>query len=291
MPTDDRAEISAKLIGLLSPRQVGENEFLGEVTPEEHSLGRGRVYGGLVAAQATAASELTVPPGRPTASIHCRFLREGDEARPIRYQVMRDMDGGSISHRRVVADQGNGPILTFSAMLHRPGEAVRHQPQMPAVPSPETVRAELEAMGDAMPYALGRFLAMPRMIEVLPVDHAVLDSRRPNLAPFRVWLRPSAIPAADPLVRRAMLVYASDAVLLLSATLRHGMVRYRSEIQGATIDHSLWIHDEFAADEWLLYEVECPWSGASRGLTRGHLFARDGRLVASAAQEGLLRLM
>ncbi|MBG6119982.1 MULTISPECIES: acyl-CoA thioesterase [unclassified Sphingobium] len=291
MMSEDRAVLSEKLIKLMTLEQVGENEFLGAMTPQENSLGRGRVYGGLVVAQALAAAEATAPHDRPAASLHCRFLREGDEARRIRYQVTRDMDGGSVSHRRVTAEQDGVTILTFSAMLHRRGEGVSHQPDMPNVPSPESLRADFARSADALPFALRRYLSIPRLVEMVPVDHAMLDHKAENIQPFRAWVRPSVLAVDDVRTRRAMLAYASDSALLLAATLRHGLISYRDEIRGASLDHALWIHDDPAADDWMLYVSESPWTGQQRGLTRGHLFARDGRLIASAAQEGLLRLM
>lgn len=285
-----RAALSEALAKIMTVERSGDDEFLGEITPPENSLGRDRVYGGLVVAQALAAAEATVPAGRPATSFHCRFLRSGNENIPIRYRVERDLDGGSVSQRRVVADQGGAPIFTCSVMMRRPAQGPRVQPRPPEAPDPEAIGEIFEGWRGELPYALGKFLRAPRLVQLLPVDYGALDSKMPFAGPFRLWVRLSVLPAVSGAMARVMLAYASDAAMLLSAALRHGLVSYRNELRASSLDHMIWFHEDFRADDWLLYTIDSPWSGDERALTQGRFFTRDGRLVASTAQEGLLRL-
>jgi len=294
MTTKTSADLANEVINLVSVERIDEDRFVASAAPDEHQSGAGRVYGGLVVAQALAAAEATVPADRPPGSFQCRFLRPGNESKPIHYRVERDLDGGSFTHRRVVADQDGKPILTCSIMFHRGESGVAHQPQMPEVPAPEDIRAELlsrHRSGETLSAALNAFLIEPSPIEFIPVSAEQWDPTIPSDAPVCAWLRIATPLSDDPRLHRAILAYASDMALLQAADVRHALSWFRGEINQPSLDHAIWFHDEVRADEWLLYVTESPWAGRGRALTRGQMFASDGRLVASTAQEGLIRLL
>lgn len=294
MTTKSSADLAQEVINLVSVEQIGEDKFVASAAPDEHQSGAGRVYGGLVVAQALAAAEATVPTDRPPGSFQCRFLRPGNESKPIHYRVERDLDGGSFTHRRVVADQDGKPILTCSIMFHRGETGIAHQPPMPEVSSPEEIRAELlsrHRSGEKLSAALNAFLIGPSPIELVPVNPEHWDPTIPSDAPVQSWIRIATPLSDEPRLHRAILAYASDMALLQAADVRHGLSWFRGEINQPSLDHAIWFHDDFRADEWLLYVTESPWAGRGRALTRGQIFASDGRLVASTTQEGLIRLL
>ena len=289
------SETMAKsLLSLLTLREEDDNHFIGSATPDDHRVGTGRVFGGQVVAQALLAAETTAPHDRAPGSFHCRFLRPGNVEKPIHYRVARDLDGRSFTHRRVVADQGDQPILTCSVMFHAPERAIAHQPPMPAVPSPDEARTILEQERDGNgPHAnqARRFLSASRPLEFMPIDIAQWDATEGRDEPVRGWIRFGTDLPDDPRIHRAVLGYVSDMTLLRSADVRHGLSWFRKEVVQASLDHMIWFHDDFRADQWMYYETESPWAGHGRALTRGQLFAPDGRLIASTTQEGLERLL
>ncbi len=254
---------------------------------------RGRVFGGQVIAQALDAASQSVEEDRIVHSLHAYFLRAGEEGVPIIYRVERDFDGRSISNRRVIAIQHGRPIFNFSASFQRPAEGLTHQLPMPDVPGPEDLPGEIERLenqqGVPADY-LERMRARPRPIEFRTVETRFVGGGNKQ-PPFQhAWMRavaPVDGPAAE---HRTLFAFASDMLLLGTCTLPHGVHWATEKLMMTSIDHALWYHEDFRMDEWLLFALDSPWSGHARGFNRGSLYTRDGRLVASATQEGMMRL-
>lgn len=266
----------------------------------EHDLFRGRspqvgwqrVFGGQVVGQALVAATRTVK-DRPVHSLHGYFMRPGDPAVPIVYQVDRIRDGGSFTTRRVVAIQHGAAIFSMEASFHRPeADGLSHQVAMPSAPRPEDLPGEKELkerfLADA-PASVRAYWERDRPIELRPTDfhHYVTD--RPLDPHQQVWIRTTDALPDDPAVHAAVLAYASDMTLLDTALFAHGRSVFDRDLQLASLDHAMWFHAPFRADDWLLYDQDSPFSGAGRGFCRGSLWTRDGRLVVSTAQEGLMR--
>ncbi|MFC4294861.1 acyl-CoA thioesterase [Novosphingobium tardum] len=278
----------AELIELLDVQPDGVDRFAGR----RKRGGVGRVFGGQVIAQALAAAERTVAPDREAHSLHAYFLRGGSEDHETTFTVERDLDGGSFSNRRVVASQEGRPILTFVASFHRREDGVHHQDEMPQVPAPEDLpdEAALRAQyADRVPADKRAQMLAPRPIEMRPVEkrHWMGAESGPPIS--HSWFRTVAPLPDDPKLHRAILAYASDMTLLGTCTLPHGLSWTAGDVMGASLDHAVWFHDSFRADEWLLYATDSPWAGRARGMNRGRIYSQDGRLVAEVAQEGLIR--
>ncbi len=287
-------ELVAELTALLKVETDGEDAYLGARTPEGASTGAGRVFGGQVIAQALAAAEATVTGDRPPHSLHAYFLRMGDDTQPIRYDVAHDLDGGSFSNRRVAASQGGKPILSLSASFHRREDGVHHQDAMPDVPGPEGLASDLEVRRASLhlfPEGRRAALGAPRPIEQRPVEKLHWMDATPAPPTTHSWFRTVAPVGDDPRLHRAMLAYASDLTLLRTAVLPHGLSWFRDKILEASLDHSLWFHDSFRIDEWLLYQTHSSWAGRGRGFITGKIFRQDGALVASVSQEGMIRIV
>jgi acyl-CoA thioesterase II len=282
------ANLVQNLLRLLDLDSAGDDAFVGHNRPD----GTGRMFGGQVIAQALVAAERTVAEDRPVHSLHAYFLRGGDEARPVDFSVLRDLDGGSFANRRVVASQTDTPILTLVASFHRPEEGVHHADPMPDVPLPEDLpdEADLRAQfAPMLPPARREMMLRPRPIELRPAEARHWMNPEPRAALSHTWFRTAARLPDDPRVHRAVLAYASDMSLLGTCTLPHGLSWIMGNVMGVSLDHALWFHDDFRADEWLLYACDSPWAGHARGFNRGSIYTRDGRHVASVAQEGLIR--
>jgi acyl-CoA thioesterase-2 len=249
-----------------------------------------RVFGGQVAGQALVAAGRTVPPDRGVHSLHAYFLRPGDPTVPIVYTVDRIRDGRSFTSRRVVAVQHGKAIFSLSASFHRDEEGLDHQGVMPQVPDPESLPTIAERVA---PYAdeLGEWARLPRPFDLHYVDDPPWVQRAdgPREPRSRVWMRASGRLPDDPLLHVCALTFASDMTLLDSVLVRHGLAWGLDEVVGASLDHAMWFHRSFRADEWLLYESESPSAAAGRGLATGRIWTRDGRHVVSVVQEGLLR--
>jgi acyl-CoA thioesterase-2 len=277
------------LIQLLDLEPIEHNIYRGQ----NRDVGTGRIYGGQVLAQALVAAARTVPPDRPVHSMHGYFILAGDLSVPVVYFVDRLRDGGSFTTRRVTAIQHGKAIFNLSASFHRPEEGLSHQVEMPAAPEPESLTPELEvirARQDEIPESLRDTLTQDRPLDFRPVDDADpfgTDARPPSRC---LWVRSSGPLDDDPLHHQAVLAYASDYGLLVTALRPHGMSHRDPRLMVASLDHSIWFHRPFRADEWLLYVVDSPFSGAGRGFTRGTYFTRGGDVVASVAQEGLVRV-
>ncbi|WP_068073912.1 acyl-CoA thioesterase [Novosphingobium lentum] len=276
------------LLHLLDVQDLGGDRFEGRRKPG----GVGRVFGGQVVGQALAAAERTVAADRSVHSLHAYFLRGGDEDHPIDFRVERDLDGGSFSNRRVVASQLGKPILNLTASFHRVEDGVAHQDAMPHVPPPEDLPSEdalLRQYIHLIPEARREMLLRPRAIEIRPAEARHWMGAEPAAPVSHSWFRAVAPLPDDPKIHRAILAYASDFNLLGTCTLPHGLSWTLGNVMGVSLDHALWFHEPFRADDWLLYTTDSPWAGHARGFNRGKIFTRDGRLIADVAQEGLIR--
>jgi acyl-CoA thioesterase-2 len=281
------AALVADLVDLLDVVAVDVDLFRGR----RSTGGVGRVFGGQVVAQALQAAQRTVA-GRAAHSLHAYFMRPGSEAVPIDYRVTRDFDGASFATRRVVAWQDEQPILTLTASFQRDEAGFHHQSAMPDVPAPELLRSEREwriEQRDTIPERWRESLLRERPIEFRPVAPRRWTDPVPRAPVQHSWFRAVAPLGDDAAIHRAILAYASDTALLSTSMLPHGVSWTTPGMQTASLDHALWLHAPVRADEWLLYAADSPWSGSGRGFNRGAIYARDGRLVASVAQEGLIR--
>lgn len=278
----------AELLGILDLEKTGPDRFLG-TSPK---VGWQRVFGGLVIAQALVAAARTVVDRAPH-SLHAYFILPGDPAVPIAYEVERIRDGKSFATRRCVAIQHGKAIFALSASFQVEETGLEHQFDMPDVPEPEALPSEADVraqFGHLMPPAVRSYFERPRPIELRPVDLSRYLARGPALSPSqRIWVRAVAPLPDDPAVHRAVLAYLSDMTLLDTALITHGKSVFSKDLQVASLDHALWFHRPFRADQWLLYVQDSPNGSGARGLTRGLIYSRDGALVASVAQEGLIR--
>jgi acyl-CoA thioesterase-2 len=288
----DPAELVRQLTALLDVEELDTDLYRGPRQPG----GVGRVFGGQVIAQALQAAQRSVGStegGEKTAhSLHAYFMRPGDENHPIIYRVVRDFEGRSFATRRVIAMQKGQPILNMAASFQRPAEGLHHQEPMPDVPDPDSLRSERELrdeVRDEVPEKFRRFFLRARPIEIRPVNPRNWFRPAPSEPVQHSWFRVIAPLPDDLALHRAMLAYASDMTLLGTCMLPHGVSWMTGQIQTASLDHAIWLHEPFRFDEWLLYTTDSPWSGHSRGFNRGRIYSRDGRLVASVAQEGLIR--
>jgi len=278
-----------QLVTLLDVEEIDTDLYRGPRQPG----GVGRVFGGQVIGQALQAAQRSVEDGKAAHSLHAYFMRPGDENHPIIYRVVRDFDGHSFANRRVIAMQKGVPILNMTASFQLPAEGLHHQAPMPEVPLPEALRSERELREEIqaqVPEKLRRFFLRARPIEIRPVNPRNWFNPEPSEPVQHSWFKVSAPLPDDPALHRAMLAYATDMTLLGTCMLPHGVSWMTQNVQTASLDHAVWLHEPFRFDEWLLYTTDSPWSGHSRGFNRGRIYSRDGRLVASAAQEGLIRL-
>jgi acyl-CoA thioesterase II len=277
-----------QLLRLLDVRATGDLAFTGSRQPG----GVGRVFGGQVIAQGLIAAMRTVDPAKILHSLHCYFMRAGDESLEIDYQVRTDFDGGSFSTRRIIALQADRPILSMTASFHKLESGFAHQSAMPNVPEPEALLSENDRIAqesDPATAALLSHFQRIRPVEVRPVERRSFAKPVPQPPISHSWLRLGSPIGDDANLHRAILAYASDMMLLGTCVLPHGVNWRTPGMMTASLDHALWIHDDFRIDDWLLYATDSTWSGRARGFNRGQFFTRDGRLVASVAQEGLIR--
>jgi len=253
-----------------------------------------RVFGGQVIGQALVAACRTVEQValRPPHSLHAYFLLGGDPKVPIIYEVDRIRDGRSFTTRRVVAIQHGHAIFSMSVSFHVDEPGLSHQFTMPDVPRPETLPSETEIRERVlplMPDAVRRYYERERPIELRPVEYRRYLGEKYEDGRFHMWIRATGRLPDEPAIHQCVLAYASDMTLLDAALIAHGRSVFNEDIMAASLDHALWFHRPFRADEWLLYAQDSPSLAGSRGFSRGLIFASDGTLVASVAQEGLLR--
>ena len=279
----------SELIELLSLERLEDNLFRGQ----SRDIGTKYVFGGQVLGQALSAAQATLEISRAAHSLHAYFLRAGDIEHPIVYHVDRTRDGGSFSVRRVTAIQ-HGKVIFFCAASFQDAEpGAQHQLSMPEVPRPDDIEAAPAIPPEKLallPTKVQRWLDRMGPFEfrhVYPRD----ELNPPKRPPYQqVWFRLAEKVGDAPELHRALLAYASDFHLLGTATFPHGISYYQPDVQMASLDHGLWFHRDFRADEWLLYSIDSPSAQGSRGLARGMVYDRSGRLVASTAQEGLIRV-
>jgi len=277
------------LLQLLLLERIDDNIYRGE----SRDIGSAQVFGGQVLGQALSAAHNTVD-GRTAHSLHAYFLRRGDMAAPIIYEVDRARDGGSFSVRRVVAIQHGRPIFNLAASFQKPEAGLEHQAEMPDVPAPDGLQDITEVDSNILkkiPEKMRRFLTDKRPFEfrpVRPVNFTIAE----KLPPYKqVWIRAVDRLPDEPAVHQNLLAYVSDYELLGTSTLPHGLTFGRGTVQMASLDHALWFHRSARVDEWLLYSFDSPNASGARGFSRGQFFTEDGSLVASSAQEGLVRVL
>ncbi len=308
------ARLTAELVDLLNVRYLGSAEvnFQGELTPEQFDPGRqtayifegdsqrqphGRVFGGQVLAQALMAAGRTVEqalaggPTRPVHSLHAYFVRPGDDTQPIRFSVELMRDGRSFSTRRTHAMQGGEVLLTMTASFQEPAGGLDHQDPMPSAPDPETIPTFADSMAEVRGTP-AEFFVQSRAFDVRTVEGPIhLHPGRQHANRQKVWVKAWAPLPDDPLLHAAFLTYASDYVMLEPVLRRHGLSWTHPRLRAAaSLDHAMWFHRPVRADEWMLFAQMTPSAVGGRGLGISRVFSTDGDLVASIAQEGMLRV-
>ena len=291
-------ELIDHLVGLLTVTRADDAHFVGK--PQKDGIGR--VFGGQVIAQALQAAQATVGEAKTAHSLHAYFLRGGEEGPEITYDVATDFDGRSFANRRVVASQldsdGNKrPILNLTASFQTPEPGLQHDDyEMPDVAGPDGLQSDaevrqkiVERAGDRMGAAQKASVTRPRPIEIRTAGRLHWMNSEPSEPEAYSWFRAVAPLPNDAALHRAVIAYASDFTLLGTSALPHGLSWMRGELVGASLDHAIWFHREARADEWLLYATDSPWSGGGRGFNRGRIFNQRGELIASVAQEGMMR--
>ncbi|MCP5178314.1 MAG: acyl-CoA thioesterase II [Pseudomonadales bacterium] len=278
-----------QLIDLLDLEEIEKNHYRA-TSPSE---GWQRVYGGQVLGQALVAASRTVDLDRHAHSLHGYFMRPGDMTVPILYKVDRIRDGKSFTTRRVVAIQHGRAIFSMAISFQVAEDGLSHQFDMPDAPPPDAVRDERALRAEQAAKYPDLFAGHPnveRPIEFRPIDP--LDMVHPEKRPPRqmAWMKSRDRLPDDPRLHQCVLAYLSDWSLLDTATLPHGISYLQSNVQMASLDHAMWFHRPFRADEWLLYVQDSPSASGARGFNRGLIYSQDGTLVASATQEGLMRL-
>src|SRR5262252_687977 len=278
------------LLTVLDLEPIEVNLFRGR-SPQ---VGWQRVFGGQVIGQALVAACRTVEEiaERPPHSLHAYFLLAGDPKVPIVYEVDRIRDGRSFTTRRVIAIQHGHAIFSMSVSFHVAEPGLSHQAEMPKVPHPESLPDDAELRKSVlarMPEPVRRYYERERPIELRPVEVDRYLGKKIADGKFHVWLRAVERLPDEPAIHQCVLAYASDLMLLDASTIPHGRTLFEPTIMAASLDHAMWFHRPFRADEWLLYAQDSPSASGATGFARGLIFARDGTLVASVAQEGLLR--
>ncbi|WP_420637250.1 acyl-CoA thioesterase II [Candidatus Palauibacter sp.] len=277
------------LVALFDLEPIERNIYRGQ----NRDIGSGRLFGGQVLAQALVAARRTIDaPDREAHSLHGYFILAGDLDIPVVYFVDRLRDGRSFLTRRVTAIQHGRAIFNMSASFHKREPGISHQAAMPDVPPPEELESQLDVIrrhADRIPEGRRDLLTQDRPIDRRPV--VPMDPFEPEPADpvKRAWIRAVGDLGDDPLEHQSVLAYASDYGLLSAALLPHGRTFFDADLMGASLDHAIWFHRPFRIDEWLLYETESPIASGARAFTRGTFFTRDGQLVASVAQEGVIR--
>jgi acyl-CoA thioesterase-2 len=277
----------ADLITLLELEPLDERIFRGQ----SRDIGTPQVFGGQVLGQALAAASRTVQ-GRVVHSLHAYFLQRGDVNSPIIYEVDVARDGGSFSSRRVIAIQHGQQIFNMAASFQVPEAGLEHQASMPAVPPPAALQDIVDLArerGADLPPRMQRFLNYRRPFHVRPVQPEQFLATEKLQPVKQVWMKAISPLPDDEFIHHALLAYVSDYELIGTATLPHSLHASRGGLQMASLDHAMWFHRPLRVDEWLLFDLDSPNAAGARGLARGHVFTAEGRLVASLAQEGLIR--
>ena len=280
-----------KLIKLLDLEHLEENLFRGQ----SENIGGPRVFGGQVIGQALTAAVRTVPSKRFVHSLHAYFLRPGDMEYPIIYDVERTRDGGSFTTRRVVAIQKGEPIFDMALSFHKKEKGQSHQIDMIDIPGPEECISELEVkkkMIDKVPLKYRDFFLRERPIEIRNLPGEGMFEEPKKKPPHKhVWMKAVGKIPDDVVQHQAILAYASDMGLLSTSMNPHRLSFAKGNVMSASLDHAMWFHRPFRADEWMLYSTDSPSASNARGFNRGSVYTEDGVLVASAVQEGLMRIV
>ena len=278
-----------RLVSLLDLENIEKNIFRGE----SQDIGSPQVFGGQVLGQALMAASRTVK-DRNVHSLHAYFLRRGDFEAPIVYEVDRARDGGSFSNRRVIAVQHGEQIFNMTSSFQVPEDGLEHQTDMPNVPPPEELEDLIDLIKpewvEKLPLRIRRMLTRERPFEVKPIEtpHFLLNETKDPIK--HSWIRAKGSMPNDIVMHQALLAYVSDYDLLTTAILPHGTNLMQNKFQMASLDHAMWFHNTPSVDQWMLFAYESPRSIASRGFTRAQIFSRDGVLIASTSQEGLMRV-
>lgn len=276
-----------RLIELLKLEPIGQLRYRGL----SQDLGYPKVFGGQVIGQALSAAIQTLDSRLPH-SLHSYFLRPGDASRPIEYEVEVIRDGRSFSVRRVIASQFGKPILAMTASFQKEESGLEHQDAMPNVPGPEVLEPELKLYRDHAEEIPARVRAL--FTAERPIEYRIVEAQNPfrprhGIAKRHMWIRSNGKLPDDPLIHQSMLAYTTDYGFLETALMPHGISLMQPGLSIASLDHAIWFHRPFRLDDWLLYVADSPSASGARGFVRGQIFERSGRLVASTAQEGLIR--
>lgn len=278
----------SELVDLLALEKLEHNLFRGR----SQDLGWGLVFGGQVLGQALSAAVQTLPADRVAHSIHAYFMRPGIASKPIVYDVERIREGKTFSNRRVVAIQDGRAIFSLSSSFQIPEEGFDHQTPMPTTPGPEGLANEVESwtkLKDKIPTKFHPHILAKRPIEIRAVDPVHPLSPEQKSSEHQLWFRASGTLPDNAALHQYMLAYASDFAFLTTAMRPHKATWLDPKMQVASIDHAMWFHRPFRMDDWLLHCIDSPSAFGARGLVRGSIYNRDGLLVASTAQEGLIR--
>ncbi|RYZ55063.1 MAG: acyl-CoA thioesterase II [Proteobacteria bacterium] len=282
------AEALDKLLSLLDIKEIEKQVYLGH----SEDLGFRNLFGGQVLGQALIAAGRTVEADRPPHSLHGYFIRPGNSEDPLYYEVDLIRSGRSFSTRRVVAKQNGLAIFSMSASFQAPESGLEHQIEMPSVPGPEGIASEQDRARQAA--ALIPEKSRAQWTRERPIEYREINPMNPFQpkvaeAKRQVWIKTAGALSDDPLLHRALLAYTSDFGLAGTALLPHGLSLMKNDVMMASLDHAMWFHSDFRFDDWLLYTTESSVSHGARGFNQGKIFTRDGRLVVSVTQEGLMR--
>jgi acyl-CoA thioesterase-2 len=275
-----------QLLHVITPQALGQDRFIGD---NMHPQAPHRVYGGQVLAQAVSAAVATVEDDRAIHSQHAYFLRPGKPSEPITFEVERARDGLSFSSRRVVALQGGKPILVSSMSFQQASTGDDYQPDMPPVPPPEALPSERQLSLEAGNLDESFMITTGEDLDIRVVEPVDWDNPVPREPVLQAWMKTTGPVPEQRGVHQALLTYLSDAFLIDVCLIAHGRHLVNSNLQVASLDHALWFHEDFRADDWLLHTVEAERIGGGRGLARGSFYTREGRLVATTMQQGVMR--
>jgi acyl-CoA thioesterase-2 len=280
-----------EILSIITLKKLDENKFEGK----NYKTIWGRVFGGQVLGQALTAAAKTVDKKRSVHSLHAYFLRPGDMKQPIIYDVDRIRDGGSFTTRRVIAIQKGEAIFNMSSSFHKKETGPTHQIDMPDIPGPEECISDLEIrkqMIDKVPERFREFFTRERPIEIRNLPGEGMFDEPQKKPPYKqVWMKAVAKLPDNDICHQAILAYASDMGLLSTSLNPHRLSFAKGNVQSASLDHGMWFHRPFRADKWMLYSTDSPNASNARGFNRGSVYTREGVLIASAVQEGLMRVV
>ena len=282
------SQVLDELTALLTLETIEEGIYRGQ----SQDLGFRALFGGQVMGQAVSAAQETIAPTHNVHSLHSYFLRAGDATKPVVYQVENIRDGKSFSTRRVSATQYGKEIFFMTASFQKPEIGFDHQDAMPDVPAPEGLTSKADFMFEnraSIPEAIRDQYLREKPIEIRPVEHYNWFNPKKSAPKSQMWFKSNGALPDDMRIHTYLLAYSSDFDFLTTAIYPHAVNHWQPNFQLATLDHSMWFHRPFRIDEWLLYDIESPSASGGRGLVKGKIYSRDGQLVASTMQEGVVR--